>query len=342
MMRRFILYIFLVFGGTIIYLPASSQYKVGKDIYLYKIDSLHTRISELQSSIPKLQESRNLEFHNTKRELDETIFLKTYYEYLKDEDLEKAKMLVEQKLQRAQYRNDGMTIDFYNAYKKDIYNQIKFQRIYYQELFQKEKSFRKVLFAYTKQGTIESLEHAKRIIELSIKYATENQLIATENYLQHYKLYVEALIFDYYSPWDLDKLANNPTAFEKVFLPLVSSDSLNQIKDAEKLLNSYFTYVSDLGIDFDTLNYQKKKLLIASAYSDYDDRIGNHLEVVGSDKLVVARLDSVNPNGVYKWHDFIVVINEFIPKYSSPGLKKGEAIMESDKKLFNYIKKQEN
>ncbi len=213
--------------------------------------------------------------------------------------------------------------------------------MHYQQLFEKEKSFHKNLDLYIKEGTIESLEHAKRIIELSIKYAKENQLVSAEKYLQKYNLYVEALIFDYHSPWDLDKLTGNPAAFDKEFLSLVSSDSLRQIHEAETLVKSCYSYALGSNSEIDTLSYQKKRLLIASALSDYNDRSGNHSTTTSSDQLVIASLDSLNPRGVYKWHDYIVVINEFVPKYSAPSLKKGEAIMESDKKLFTYIKKQE-
>lgn len=336
----FILYLILfviVFGLS---LNSFAQYKAGRDNYVFTIDSLTKRIDHLQSAIPKLQESRNLQFHNTKRELDHTIFLKSYYEYLGDEELDQAKSIVEKRLERAEYRNDGLSIAFYNKYKKNIYDQIKYQRMYYQQLFEKEKVFKKNFDSYLKDGTMDSYHRARRMTVLSIKYAKENQLTETEKYLHKYQIYLDAVIFDYNSQFDLEKLSGNPDAFNKVFLPLVSADSLDQIKKAEELVNHCYAYTSGLTRNFDTLFYRKNRLLVASAISDYYDRAGNRYTGNNSDQMVVARIDTLNPQGVYKWHNFIVVINEFNPKYTAPNLKKGEAIMESDKKLFDYIRRQ--
>ena len=122
-----------------------AQYRGKKNSNDRIIDSLDHRINELQSRIPGLHEKRNLEYFNVKRELDHTSFLRIYEEYINNEELEKAKSLVEQKLERAEFRNDGMSKDFYGEYKKQIYNQIKQQKIYYQKIFEKEKAFKKNL-----------------------------------------------------------------------------------------------------------------------------------------------------------------------------------------------------
>ena len=318
-----------------------AQYRGKKNSNDRIIDSLDHRINELQSRIPGLHEKRNLEYFNVKRELDHTSFLRIYEEYINNEELEKAKSLVEQKLERAEFRNDGMSKDFYGEYKKQIYNQIKQQKIYYQKIFEKEKAFKKNLNLYLKEGTIESYERATRMIDLSIKYARENQFIETEKYLQKYGNHIKALILDWHSPYDLDKLSTNPAAFEKAFNALVSADSLEQIKKAEELTEQCYEYNVNMGNAIDTLYYFKKKLMVASSISDLNDRIGEQSLQNITDQGVVARIDSLNPRGVYKWHDYIVIINEFNPKYGSYNLKKGEAIMESDKMLFNYIRRQE-
>lgn len=320
---------------------AYTQFRDKKNSSDQIIDSLDNRIKELQSRIPGLHEKRNLEYFNIKRELDHTIFLKSYEEYLKHEELYKAKSLVEEKLQRAEFRCDGLSRDFYQEYKKRIYSQIKQQKIYYQHLFEKEKAFKKHLNLYLKEGTHESLERAIRMIDLSIKYASENQFSETEKYLHKYRNYVSALILDLHSPFDLDKLSSNSAAFEKAFNELVSADSLEQIKKAEELTEQCYTYNLKMGNEIDTLYYFKKKLMVASSVADYNDRIGKQDLQDITDQAVVARLDSLNPRGVYKWHEFIVIINEFTPKYGSHNLKKGEAVMESDKMLFNYIRRQE-
>jgi hypothetical protein len=305
------------------------------------IDSLDRRITHLQLRIPGLQNKRNLQYYNVKRELDHTIFLKSYEEYIQNEELDKAKSLVEQNLERVEFRNDGMSKDFYREYKERIYYQIKQQRIYYQQLFEKEKTFRKNLNKYLKEGTIKSLELAARMVDLSLKYARENQYTETEKYLLKYKNLVHARILDYHSSYDLDKLFANTAAFDKVFSMLISSDSLGQIKEAEKLVELCYEYNLNMGSEIDTLFYFKKRLMVASSLSDYNDRIGNQDLKNMTDHAVVARLDSLNQRGVYKWHDFIVIINEINPKYGSHNLKKGEAIMESDRMLFNYIRRQQ-
>lgn len=305
------------------------------------IDSLDRRIRHLQLRIPGLQNKRNLEYYNVKRELDHTLFQKSYEEYIHNEELDKAKSLVEHNLERAEFRNDGMSRDFYHDYKKRINYQIKQQRIYYQQLFVKEKTFRKHLNAYLKEGTMESYDKAVRMVDLSLKYARENQFTETEKYLLKYRNQVNAQILDHHSSFDLDKLFANPAAFDKVFNMLISADSLEQIKEARELIDLCYEYNLNMGAEIDTLFYFKKRLMVASSIADYNDRIGNQNLLNMTDQAIVARLDSLNRRGVYKWHDFIVIINEFNPKYGSYNLKKGEAIMESDKILFNYIRQQQ-
>ena len=333
----FILLILLFCPQTVTY----SQYKSKINSNDLIIDSLCRRINELQLRIPGLKEKRNLEYHNVNRELDHTLFLKAYEEYIHIEELDKAKDLAEHELERAEFRNDGMSKDFYSEYKKRIYYKIKQQRIYYQQLFEKEKTFKKNLKVYLKEGTMETFERAIRMIDLSLKYARENQFTETEKYLLKYRNEVDARILDHHSSYDLDKLSSNPAAFEKVFHTLVSADSLKQIKKAEELIEHCYEYNLNMGNEIDTLYYFKKRLMVASFIADYNDRIGNQNLYNITDQAVVAKLDSLNPRGVYKWHDFIVIINEINPKYDSYNLKKGEAIMESDKMLFNYIRIQQ-
>ena len=320
---------------------AFSQYRDRKSSYDQVLDSLDRRIHELQLRIPGLKDKRNLEYFNVSRELDHTIFLKAYEDYVSNEELDKAKSLAEEKLKRAEFRSDGMSKDFYREYEKRINYQIKQQRIYYQQLFEKEKTFKKNLKVHLREGTIESFERAVRMIDLSLKYARENQFTETEKYLLKYRNEVNALILDHHSSFDLDKLCTNSAAFEKLFNTLVSADSLEQIKKAEELIEHCYTYNLNMGNEIDTLFYFKKRLMVAASIADYNDRIGNQNLQNITDQAVVAKLDSLNPRGVYKWHDFIVIINEFNPKYGSYNLKRGEAIMESDKMLFNYIRKQQ-
>ena len=58
-----------------------------------------------------------------------------------------------------------------------------------------------------------------------------------------------------------------------------------------------------------------------------------------TDQSVTARFDTLNPCGVFKWHDQIIVIDEFLPSSGMENVKKGEAIMHADKMLATYLQK---
>ena len=62
------------------------------------------------------------------------------------------------------------------------------------------------------------------------------------NTLKYTSPFTKALIFDVESAYDLAELTNNAKSFEKVFQPLVSSDSLEGIKEAENLLAHCMNY----------------------------------------------------------------------------------------------------
>ncbi|NJK85157.1 MAG: hypothetical protein HC906_03520 [Bacteroidales bacterium] len=187
--------------------------------------------------------------------------------------------------------------------------------------------------------TEEELEKAQRMNNLAIKYATENQFTETLKYLEFYKLQIEGKIFDFKSPYDLDIVANNEQFFEKEFLKLVGSDSINEIKQAEELVDHCIYYSTKIQCELDSAFFSKKRKYVASAISDYYDRVGMQENLQNmTDQAIIASLDTLNPTGVFKWHGKILIINEFIPVYTSPNLKKGEAIMDADKKLIKYIK----
>lgn len=306
------------------------------------IDSLTQRIFWLEKQISKLEGNRSLAYYNIKNELNQTQFAKSYLQYVQDENLHQAKSLVESKLERAEFRREKNLIDFYSKYLDDINKEIKDQRIYYQQLFEKEKNYKKVINDYIKEGTLSSLEKAKQINDLAIKYASENQLTGTLQYLEIYRKKIQAFTFDMNSPYDLEIITSDERAFNKEFFKLIDSDSITKIASAEELVYHCMFYINNVNSILDSAFFNKKKKFAANAISDYYDRIGAKMNYEKmSDQAVLARLDTINPIGVYKWHDKIVVINEFIPEYNSQNLKKGEAILESDKKLFKYIKDQD-
>ncbi len=320
----------------------NAQLRTKKYSYIQKIDSISNRIAFLQKQMPKLKESRSLSFYNLKRELDQTLFLKTYTEYLYNEELDKARALTEKNLEHAEFRRDENSMGFYSDYKKSIYYEIKLQKMRYQALFVREKNFRKAILPFLKEKSPESLERAKRTTLLAMKYATENQFTETLKYLKKYDIYIDALIYDLNSPYDLHVMTRSEKAFDKAFLDLANSDSLNDLKAAAELIDQGICYCAYVHCPVDTSFFIRKKKYAANAVTDYYERKGGKVDLETlTDQAIVAKLDSLNPPGVYKWHGKIVVINEIVPKYSSPNLKKGEAILASDRKLIRYIKDQE-
>jgi hypothetical protein len=303
-------------------------------------DSLDNRISYLEQQIPRLKLSRDVSYYNLQRELDLTVFLKAYEEYLLDEDLDVAKRLVETRLQRAELRKDQYSVDYYNKYQDDVNTRIKQQRMHYQELFAKEKNLRKKFETLIKAGTIESYQKAQRMVKFAINYANENNFTGIVKSLEQYLSYTDALIFDVNSSYDLAEITNNVKAFEKIFLPLVQSDSLKHIKEAEELI-IYCTNYSGLARSQLTPEYfSRQGMVVTSALSDLLEKEGKEKDLVKfTHQAVKARFDTLNPCGVYKWHDQVIVIDEFLPTSSMDNVQKGQAIIHADKILAAYLKK---
>jgi len=303
-------------------------------------DSLDNRIASIQKQIPRLKQARDVSYYNQQRELDLTIFVKTYEEYLFEEDLETAKKLVETRLERAEFRRDQYSVSFYNKYKDKIYASIKQQRMHYQELFVKEKNFRREFEIYLEQKAPESVEKARRMVNLALNYARENNLTETISYLDRYLAYTEALIFDNGSEYNLAELTGNIRDFERVFFPLIESDSLDHVKEAQVLVAHCTNYSRLTGSHLDPEYFTMKNMAVTSAISDLLEKEGRERELARyTDQAVKARFDTLNPCGVFKWHDQIVVIDEFIPTSNMENVKKGEAIMHADKMLAAYLRK---
>jgi hypothetical protein len=292
-------------------------------------DSIDNRIDHLQKQISGLKQTRDISYLNLQRELDHTLFIKAYEEFIADEDLEQAKKLVEARLERSEFRRDQSSLKFYGTYQDNIYALIKQQRMYYQQLFLKEKNFKKQFERYTEPGSIEAFQKAQKMVNLAIKYAQENNLTETIKYLKLYQSFTEALIFDLESAYDLAELTNNSKSFEKVFQPLITSDSLSGIKEAETLLAHCMNYGRLTNSSLDGEFFKKQGLAVAAALSDLLDREGREKELARyTNHSVIAQFDTLNPCGVFKWHDQIIVIDEFLP-----------AIMHADIMLATYLQK---
>ena len=303
-------------------------------------DSLDQRVTDLQKQIPKLKQARDVAYYNKQRELELTLFVKSVEEYIHEEDLDNAKKIVEARLEKAEFRREQYSVTFCRKYKDDVNNLIKQQRIHYQALFAKEKNFKKEFDRLAETGSTDNYQKTLRMVYLAIKYANENNLTETIKYLDNYKSYTEALIFDAGSEYDLASLTGNAKDFEKVFLPLVESDTLEDIREAESLISFCINYSRLTGSRLDPAFFARQGLVVTSSLSDLLESKGREKELERyTDEAVKARVDSLNPCGVFKWHDQIVVIDEFNPSSTMETVKKGEAIIHADKMLAAYLKK---
>jgi len=302
-------------------------------------DSLDNRISYLQHQIPRLKQARDVSYYNLQRELDLTLFVRAFQEYVVDEDLESARKLVETRLEKAEFRRDQYAVAFYNKYKDNVFNLIKLQRMHYQSLFEKEKAFRKEFDRYLELAASDNYQRLQRMVTLALKYARENNLTGTITYLEKYKSFTEALVYDAGSTYDLAELTASEKNFERIFLPLVESDSLKDLNEADTLLSrcaDYARMTARLSPDY----FARQRLVVSSAVSDLLESEGREKELARyAAGAVKARFDTLNPCGVFKWHEQVIVIDEFIPGAAMENVKKGEAIMHADKMLAAYLKK---
>lgn len=300
-------------------------------------DSLALRIMELERSVKKMSPGASM--YAVRRELEMTLFRKTYNEFVYDEHLDRAKMLIGDRMERARLRNDKFLYDFYFEYDQRVDAAIKNQKIRYQQLFAKEKTFRKELDRYIDEPTDENLSRAKHIVSLALNYASENGLESTVEYLRRYEGYIDALVYDYHSDYDLRQLTSTERSFMAVFSPLVGSDSLADIEEAARLADHCYFYAKNssslVGPEF----FQKQQNLAASAMSDFLDRQGRNADLAKlTNQAIEARKDSLNPPGVYKWNQNIVVISQFVPSSTSVNVRRGEAILDADRVLADFIR----
>lgn len=305
----------------------------------FVLDSLDKRIEYLNEEIPRLSKSRSLNFYYKRVELDQTIFLSHYHRYVFDEDLERAQDMIASRIKTAKKRNDQPSLKFYNAYKERTTQLMMDRQRHYQELFAREKNFRKELYTYIRAGDEYSLMRARRMMDLAIRYATDRNLQDVLQYLHHYSEFVDATIYNHNSEYDLNKLVKSERQFQRVFQPLVESDSLEHIKTAGELVDQCYSYTQQVRGGLDTSYLALQKNVVSTSIADYYARIGNNasLDELG-DQAIIARMDTLNRAGIYKWHDKILVIGHFIPESKSKDVQQGEAIIDADRKLIRYIR----
>ncbi len=304
-----------------------------------RLDSLDQRIKYLELEIPILAETLAPSYFFVKRELDYTIFQSYYYRYIFDEELDQARTLIESRLKGAQKRGDTDAVAFYSGYSNKLTKEIANQQRRYNYLFAKEKNFRSEFDRFIEAADEYSLNRAKRMTDLAIKFASEKNLPTVLEYLYRYQNYVAACLFDFSSEYDLVKLTHSEASFQKAFTLLIESDSLELIQEAGKLTDQCYNYVANIHSALDTNYFAMQRKVVNTSISDYNERKGynSNLTKLGG-QSVIARVDSLNKEGIYKWHDKILVVGHFKPTASIDNVKKGEAIIDADRKLFEYIR----
>ncbi len=317
----------------------SAQTKIFDEETKHTLDSLDNRIGILERSIEQMGTSRDANLFRTKRELDMSRFLRQFVELIYDEDLMNAQTLVERKLKDAEKRSDKFAIDFYKSYQTRLTRLRGQKRAHYQELFAKEKNFAKEYESYTKNNDEFSLTRAARMVDLAIKYAEEQKLNETLKYLYRYRDLTSALIYDVKSDYDLKKLTNSEPYFLKVFEPLIDNDSLDVIMKGAELANQCYNYSKTTSCKLKPEFFERQKIVAANAVADWNERQGITAELASlTGQSVIARLDSINREGIYKWKDLILVIGSVDFTSKSDMVRRGEAIIDADKTLLDYIR----
>lgn len=338
-LQKYPIRIILIFILIIISIKTHAQIEK-KNNYLKKIDSLNTEIENQTRQVEILKKTDFIKYYHAQRKLDQLIFLKNYYKSLYDEDFNNIESQLNQLKEKALLDNDKSTIDFCNRYKKEIEMQTKLYHMYYQKLFSSSKNIDKLIKPYISKHDKEQLSEGLRILKYAIKYAHNNNFKEAEKYLQNIINYIEGILFDIDSPYDLEYCTDNEKNFNKLFSKLIKSDSISDLQKAQELVEHCTFYCQKIKRPIDTSFLNKQKKIVIATMADYYDRQKlNNNSIKFFDQAIKARLDTLNKPGIYKWHDQIVVINEINFKYNSENLKKGEAIIAADRALIFYLKK---
>jgi hypothetical protein len=172
-----------------------------------------------------------------------------------------------------------------------------------------------------------------------MKYANENELLTAQDFLGKYEELIEIKMLDAESPYDLHQLTRSEWIFLKIFEPLVSSDSLQLIMKAGEIAEDCFMFTRNNAGRLDTSFFALQMNVYKNSLSDYFERQG--LRNLQKNSSTVIRTDAINPYGVYRWHDYIVVIGSINFQSKFKNVKKGEAIIDADHLLMEYIRLKE-
>ncbi len=333
---RGILICILIFFSTSLFLSAQESQEDG---IKHTVDSLTKRIEYLGQKVNNAGINRDAAYFSRKRELDMTMFLLEYEQFIYDEDLTQASQLIAIKIKQSKKRRDEYAINYYEDYEKDLTKHRQEKQVHYNNLFKKEKIFYKEYKEYIESGTQEAYDRTLRMLSLAIKYAEEQQRNETLVFLRKYYKLTQALVLDLNNDYDLELLTKKESNFLKVYNPLLESDSLNIIQEGKECVDFCYEYASLANTKLDSVYFSQQKLVVANAIADWNERQGISAELASlTGQAIIARRDSLNKEGIYQWNDMILVIGSLNFDSKSESIKKGEAIIDADKTLYNYMR----
>jgi hypothetical protein len=300
-------------------------------------DSLENRVTYFEGILPELKQKRSPQYLSTRQLLEKTEFVLQFERFVYDQEFAQAKELTQVKIIHAQINRDKAGETFYKLYDDRVNRMVKDQKMYYQMLFAKEKNIRKKINKIIRPGTLEAYQSGRREVLSGLKYAREARLRKIENILQQQLDYINALILDEESEFDLEQITFSEKYFFERFNVLVKSDNLDLILKADTLLVKAKRYAELMHTDIDTSFFGKQQRVIITARSDYHYQKGLALDTLANE-VVQGKLSAINRNGVYNWHNYILVIGEFNFGSGFKNVNRGEAVLSADKKLLQYIR----
>lgn len=304
------------------------------------LDSLDSRIAVLEGIVNGATGNRDANYFHSKRELNMTKFVREYEELIYDENLDLAKKIIEKHKAAAEKRHDNFARDYYKKYITKLARLRAQKQRHYSKILEKENTFKKEYDRYTKNIDEYTLARALRMVELAVKYAEEKRRKDALVYLIKYRDFTEALIYDYSSPYDLKELTNNISKFEKIYEPMLDSDSLEIIQSAGELVSECEKYASSAKSKIPSDYFKKQKIAIANAIADWNARqgISKELGSLTGEAALMASFEGLNKPGIYRWRNLITVIGSTSFSSKSEMVRRGEVIHAADKMLFNYIR----
>ncbi len=335
MLKYRIIVVFIFFLS----MSAFGQDKIFEPEVKERLDSLDNRIKGLEKSVRRGRKERNAGYFSTVRELNMTRFVRAYEEYVYDEDFEAAGNLIKSQKEEAGKKHDEYLIEYYEKYASELTDIRKEKRIRYQKLFARERNFKREYKKYLGKKDEHSLKKTLRMVNLAIKYAEETSRGKTLQFLRPYRYNTEALLKDFYSPHDLKKMTKKESKYYKVIDPMFQDDSLEVVQEAVELVNDCYFYSASAKTKLDTNFFSLQKVVAANAIADWNMRQGFTAELSSlTGDAVIARFDTLNREGIYKWNDFIIVIGTVNFTSKSELVRRGEAIIDADRTLFNYMR----